>query len=114
MKFEFGIYTDVTELAFEVNPAYQQNGYTKIYLCSDTHVFWLARLLSNTNAEYEHEDGVYLLERNNLPVSYKGEPLTISKARQLLKDDDLQNWDFEEYQDPADAISDLDGGFGLN
>ena len=44
MKFEFGVYTDVTELAFEVNPAYQQNGYTKIYLCSDTHVFWLVAL----------------------------------------------------------------------
>lgn len=38
----------------------------KLYICQDTHDFWICRVLSNLNEQYDYEDGKWLIERNKI------------------------------------------------
>ena len=114
MKFEFAKYTEVTKLAFKVNPEYQANCYERIFLCCDTKVFWIARILKGYGEDYEEVEGSYIVERNKKDKWAKPEKLNTSKATKILASDDFENWDYEVYDCLEDAIESLDDGFGIN
>jgi hypothetical protein len=113
MKFEFAKYTEITDFAHKVNPEYQSSGYTRIFICPDVCTFWLCRLLPNTNEEYEEEEGVFVMERNNIEKEDKLETLTKKRLTQILEDDDFSNWDVFEAQSEEEAVELLDDGFGI-
>lgn len=113
MKFEFAKYTEITDLAFEVKPSYKNDGYIRFFICTDVNDFWFVRVLENTNEEYAIEEGVFLLERNNIGKT-KTETLNINKVKKLIEEDDLSNWDIQQYDTMEELIEDLDAGFGIN
>lgn len=114
MVFNFGKYTEVTDFAFKVSPEYTKHGYIRFFICSDVWDFWFVRILANTNEEYEHEEEFYLMERNKIPMDFKCQKLTISKLRQIIREDDFSNWDFIGSEDLDGLIDDIDDGFGIN
>ena len=83
-------------------------------MCLDVNDFWIIRVMEGFNEDYEREDGVYLLERNKIPKDSKRQTLSLTKAIELIKEDDFSNWDVEEYTYLDELIEDIDGGFGLN
>lgn len=114
MKFEYAKYTDVTELAFEMNPLYAENGYVKVFMCEDTKVFWISRVLKGFDEEYEHDENSYLVERKRIDKFDRIEKLSVGKAKRLLKSDELENWDYYQFDSLEEAIESIDGGYGLN
>ena len=108
MKFEFAKYTDVTELAFEVNPEYEKNSYVKVFLCEDTKVFWISRVLKGFDEEYEVNPDSYLVERERIDKITRAEKLKLSRAKAILKDDNLDNWDYYQFDSLDDAIESID------
>ena len=114
MKFEFAKYTDVTKLAFEVNPEYEKNSYVKVFLCEDTKVFWISRVLKGFDEDYEENPDSYLVERECIDKITRAEKLKLSRAKAILKDDNLDNWDYYQFDSLDDAIESIDGGYGLN
>lgn len=113
MKFEFAKYTEITDLAFEVNPDYKNEGYIRFFICPDVHDFWFVRILEGYNEEYEKEEGCYLLERNNVEKRSKHDTLTVERVKSIIKNDAGDNWDILEGYDLDDLIDALDGGFGI-
>lgn len=113
MKFEFGKYTEVTELAMKVNSQYNTDGYIRLFMCADVWDFWLCRVMENCNENYEREEGCYLLERNKIAMDRKGQPLTIKKATEILENDDFENWDIKSSYDLDYIIEMIDGGWGI-
>ena len=115
MKFEFAKYTEITDLYKKYSTDLQEgDGYTRFFICLDVNDFWIVRVLEGFNAEYEKEEGTFLMERNNVQKESKKQDLSLSKVIELVKEDDFSNWDIIEYFDMTDLIDDLDGGFGLN
>ncbi len=115
MKIEFGVYTDITELYKKHSTSLSDgDGYIRFFICNDVFTFWLIRIIENHNADYEFEEGVYILERNNIEKEFKGEELTINKIIDIIKNDEFDNYDVDEYYDFDEMISDIDGGYGIN
>lgn len=114
MLFEFAKYTEVTELAHKVNPAYKSNNYSRVFLCSDTKGVWLSRILEGVNGDYESCEGVYLVERDYIEHNRKHEKLSLARAQQILVDDEFENWDYVECGSLEDALEVIDGGYGIN
>jgi hypothetical protein len=114
MKFEFAKYTEITELYKKHGNLQEGDGYIRFFICLDTNDFWLIRVIEGVNEEYEREEGVYLLERNNIRKESKGQDLSLSKVIELIKADEFDNWDIKEYSDLDELIEDIDGGYGLN
>ena len=113
MKFEFGKYTEVTSIAHEMNSDYEDMSCVRVFICPDVWDFWFVRVLENINEDYEHEEGVYLIERNKVDMDYKGQELTYGKVIQLIKEDDFSNWDVVQCDSMEDVIDVLDDGFGV-
>jgi hypothetical protein len=114
MEFKFAKYTEITDLALEVNPEYKKAGYTRIFICPDVWDYWLVRILPNYNEEYEPEEGVHILERNKVEKLHRGEELTMRKLKAILIEDDFSNYDLETGHHIEDMITDMiDGGFGI-
>lgn len=111
--FEFAKYYDITDVAKEHN-SLSYKDYEKIFICVDTWDYWIARIMKNTNDEYEHEEGVFLIERNKIEKSTKSSG--IDSKKQLLKildEDDLSNWDNLQCDSLGNAIEQLEDGFGI-
>ena len=113
MEFKFGKYTDVTAIAFEVNPQYQVNNYVGVFLCCDTDNVWLSRIMADTNGEYEHCKGCYVVERDKIDSDHKHQDLTRRRALKILRNDEFDNWDFTSHASLDDAIKVIDGGYGI-
>jgi len=113
MEFKFAKYTEITALAFEVNPSYKDDSYTRFFICPDVTDFWFVRILAGYNKDYEKEEGCFLLERNNIPKDRKSDKLTLSKVKQIIQEDCGDNWDIEESHDINELIEMLDDGFGI-
>lgn len=114
MKFEFAKYTDVTGLAFKVNPEYEANHYERVFLCCDTKVFWIARILKGFGEDYEAIEGSYIVEREQLDKNAKSERLTFLQASSILINDSFENWDYTVCDSIEEAIELIDGGYGIN
>jgi hypothetical protein len=113
MKFEFGKYSEVTELAHRVNGEYKMNGYTRIFMCPDVNDVWLARILPGFNEDYEREEGCFLLERDKIPHETKGQELTANRAQRILREDSFDNWDILQGYSEKELLDNLDDGFGI-
>ncbi len=112
--FEFGKYTEITDFVLSFMPNHYTQGYIRYFICADVLDFWLIRVQKDVNDEYEPEDGVFLLERDKIAMDHKGEKLTITKVKEIIENDDLSNWDNQQYDNLEDLIDDIDGGFGIN
>lgn len=112
MTFEFAKYTEITDYVRERRPDMFDGGYTRFFICPDVNDFWLARILTNTNKRYNHEDGVFLMERNNISKS-KRENLTMRRLAQIIDEDDGSCWDQEEAESEQECIEMIDGGWGI-
>lgn len=148
MNIEFAKYYNVTSV---LNSLLKKEGklisYTKdycegVYICMDTHDFWVSRILKDMNEEYEEEKGTYLIERNKIDkyslIDYMNDidtseekweatdrkelhyifsnlPINELIKYVILYDDDqgLENWDNIECDSLEEAIETIDGGFGI-
>lgn len=142
---EFGKFYKVTENLNKLIENKEVYSYTKdyckdLFICEDTHDFWVCRILKNMNEEYEEEEDIYLLERNKINkydflnfmdrdnedkidcnINKKTLELFISclgtteiiNSIIKLDDEGLENWDAKEYYDYDEIIEDIDGGFGI-
>lgn len=140
---EFGKYYNVTEKVNQmVNDnklcGYSENNYKGVFICMDTHVFWVARILKGYNSDYETQDDCWLIERNKIDkyelIQYVEKDNADIATRQerdyfikncmslkdiienlLLMDDEkcLENWDNYECDSYDEAVNVLDDGFGI-
>lgn len=116
MKFEFGIFTEVTKLAKSVAPN-KYDIYEKVYICPDTRNWWIVGIQKDINDEYEKEEGTWLCERAN--VDYPTEKCTQKYLNKkcvegVLAEWDCCCWDNFEVSTLEEAIEQIDGGFGIN
>lgn len=117
LEFEFAKYTEVTDLALELNSSYSESKgcpYVRFFICEDVWDIWYVRIQANTNEEYEYEEGCYIMERNNIEKRSKSDNLTLKKVKEIIENDDFSNYDVYEGFDIEDLIDDLDDGFGIN
>lgn len=145
---EFAKYYNVTNKLNEMLEKKEQIlfSYTKdyckgLFICEDTHDFWICRILENTNEDYDQEEGKYLIERNKIDKYEFCEFLKEQKNDDsdindrwtrdfyidkcfpindiietlILMDDDkgLENWDNKECDSYEEAIEVLDNGYGI-
>ena len=116
MKLEFGKYTDVTNLAKEVNPDYLGD-YYKVYICPDTENWWLACVQKDINDDYEREVGTYLIERDLIEYDtpkLRNEFLSKENVVNVLKNRNGDFWDATEFSSFEDVVDSVDGGYGIN
>jgi len=112
MKFEFGKYTEVTKLAHSINPEYTNNNYSRIFICWDTNVFWLARILPGVNMEYENDSHSFLLERERIDKD-RTDNLGYKSVKNILQNDSFENWDCVDATSESELIDIIDGGYGI-
>ncbi len=113
MNFEFAKYTEITDYALKHNPEYEKNGYIRFFICPDVNDFWLVRIMKDTNEQYEREEGCFLMERDKIQKDEKGQNLSLRKLKQIIENDEMENWDVKESFDLQDLIKDIDDGFGI-
>lgn len=112
-----------------------------LYICEDTHDFWISRVLKDINSEFEQEEGKWLVDRNKLNkydfVDFLKEKMnddseindrhtrdyyidkcfdinTIIENLILMDDNNgLESWDNYETDSLEEAIKTIDGGYGI-
>lgn len=111
-----------------------------VYVCMDTHDFWICRILEGYNDEYEQEEGSWLVERNKICkydlisfIEENAEKKFNVKNRQdrdrifdniftdkliewVIKYDDeqgLENWDNLQEYSLEECVNAIDGGYGI-
>ncbi len=143
---EFAKYYNVTDKMNQLIDqgklcCYQKDSYKELFICSDTHDFWICRLQEGYNSVYEQEEGKWLIERNKIDKyefceflkkqKNDDSPITKRWSRDyyidkcfsveeiietvILMDDDqgLEGWDILECDSKEEAIESIDGGFGI-
>lgn len=142
---EFAKYYDVTTKMNELITkgevfSYEEGFYKKLYICMDTHDFWVCRVLEGYNSEFEEKKGKWLVERNKIDkydfielleektnkkykISNRFErdtlidTLPVNRVIEyvILIDDEkgLEGWDNIECDSFEEAIEAIDGGFGI-
>lgn len=73
---EFAKYYNVTKLVDEMikkneidsYPIEEDDKFVGVYVCMDTNDFWISRISKDVNEDYDHEEGIYLVERNKISV----------------------------------------------
>ena len=117
MDFRFGIYTEVTDLVFEMYPEYKYDGYERFFICPDTHDFWVIRILKGYGEDYEVKEGSFLLERNKIDRhQFAGRNVTVLQVRKVITLDreDGGNWDYVSSDDIDNLINEyVDSGYGV-
>jgi hypothetical protein len=121
--------------------SYEKGFYKGLYICKDTHDFWISRVLEGYNSEFEQEDGKWLVERNKIDKydfceflkEKKNDDSIITDRRTrdyyidecfqdevimetlILMDDDkgLEGWDNYECDSYEEAVEAIDGGYGI-
>lgn len=146
---DFAKYYDATKLVDDMRrneeidsyPTRENDKFVGVYVCMDTNDFWISRISKDLNADYDHEEGTYLVERNKFDIYavadklfelYKKRlPTTLNKhachryfdkfkskdiCRAVIFLDDfdgLSNWDNYEANSLEEAIDIIDGGYGI-
>lgn len=143
---EFAKYYDVTDKMNELIDRGEVFCYTKgyckkLYICMDTHDFWISRVQEGYNKEFEQQEGKWLIERNKInkyafceflkekktddsPITdiwtrdyYIDECFKIDEIIEavILMDDDngLEVWDTCECDSFEEVEETIDGGFGI-
>lgn len=122
-------------------PTETKDKFVGVYVCMDTNDFWISRISKDLNKYYNHEEGIYLVERNKFDIYTvadklfelyeKRVPTTLNKnicheyfdkfkvkdiCRAVIMLDDwdgLCNWDNCEEKSLEAAIDIIDGGYGI-
>lgn len=143
---EFAKYYNVTNKLNEMLSregvlfGYKKDSCKGLYVCMDTHDFWICRIIEGYNSEYEQEEGKWLIERNKIDkydfIEFTKEKinddsevnnrheresfinrLELSQIIEflILMDDDngLENWDNYEADTLNEAIEVIDDGYGI-
>lgn len=113
MGFEFGKFTEITDIAFKENSEYEANKYIRAFICPDVWDFHLIRILKGYGEDYENDEDSYIMERNKIPMDRKCHGLTIRKVREIVQEDCFDNWDYYQSYDLNELIDRVDGGFGI-
>jgi len=117
MEFEFAKYTEITDLAFEVNPNYKNEGYVRFFICPDVWDFWFVRILKGQENDdeqgYIENENNYILERDKVEMNSKGEKLTVKRVKEIISNDSGESWDLEQSEDIDELIEMLDDSFGI-
>ena len=116
MEFRFGMYTEVTDLMFEMYPSLKNDGYERFFICPHTNDYWVCRILKGFDKEYGGDEDSYLLERNKIERWHeKNVDYTLSRIKKALTMDfeDGGNWDFEQSYNVDELIEMIDGGYGI-
>lgn len=104
MNTKYSLFTDVSDLAHKLNPEYQANGYSKVFVGDRGDSFLVARLATNINEHFEEEEGVYLVEINVIDKENLADTLTDENTRKLLVDDSFDNWEYESFDSEKNAL----------
>ena len=142
---KFAKYYNVTNKMNELinkGELFSYAGYCKeLYICMDTHDFWISRVLEGYNSEFEQEPGKWLIERNKIDKyefceflkkkrnddsditdrwtrdDYIAKCFSVNEILEalILMDNDagLESWDNLECDSHEEVIEALDGGFGI-
>lgn len=143
---EFAKYYDVTDTMNKLIDegklfSYTKDCYQKLYVCMDTHDFWISRVLEGYNSDFEEAPGKWLIERNKIdkyefceflkeqkeddsPIAdrwtrdyYIDKCFSVDEIIEtlILMDDDkgLEGWDNCECNSLEEAEQVIDGGFGI-
>ena len=138
---KFAKYYDVTNIMNQLIDenkltSYQKEEFEKLYICNDTHDFWVVRVIEGYNSAYEKEDGMYLIERNKINkydfCKFINDEVNITNKFErenfidalnldfiirnvLIMDDELglENWDNIECDSLEEVIDVIDGGYGI-
>ena len=112
---EFAKYTEATTLANQLDTIDYYKGVHSVWVCRDTHDYWIVKIHENLNEDYEKEEGTWLVERNKLPHYKRLAPsITTDIKRAIRLDlDDCGGWDSQEHDSLEDCLEAIDGGFGL-
>lgn len=111
MEFEFGKYTEITDFAHKISEPHK--AYDRIFICPDVTDFWLVRVQKGINEDYEEEEGVWLAERDKISKDFRTEKLSVNRVREIIENDQFENWDLKEYRRLKDLIDDLADIFGI-
>lgn len=144
---EFAKFYDVAEIVKKMIlngelENYSYSNFKGVYVCMDTNDFWVCRVSEGHNANYQKEEGKFLVERNKIDkydiVDFyikrnENNDNTYSIGRKtrdvfldslemedliktvLIFDDDngLENWDDYECGNLEEAIEIIDDGYGI-
>lgn len=143
---EFAKYYNITKTLNKMIEEKKLDCYTKdycqgLFICMDTHDFWLCRILEGYNEEFEQEEGKFLIERNKIDkydfIEFVKEKINddseinnrqnrdyyIDKCLNLntiienliFMDDDngLESWDNYKTDSYEEAIDIIDGEYGI-
>lgn len=113
-KTKFGIYVECTTLAKKLDKYDMYLGVHSVWVCRDTHDYWIAKVHENLNDEYESEEGTWLIERNKIDHEHIGSnsPTDLSRAIKLDLDDGC-NWDNFQCDSYVNVIDVLSQSFGV-
>lgn len=108
MNEHFGKYVEVTEFAKQHNPEFKT--YERIFVCRDTHDYWIAMINKDVNEDFETQEGTWLIERNK--ISNYG---IRSHRRAVIKhaDEGFEGWDSYEADSLEEALEVIDGCHGV-
>jgi len=138
----YNVISVLNEMLEEENKlfSYQKDYCQGLYICMDTHDFWICRILEGYNEEFEQEEGSWLVERNKIDkydllefiqqddedkleiTSRHSRDVAIDsfEVKDLIKyvilyDDDkgLEGWDNTQCDGLDECIKVIDGGFGI-
>ena len=114
-EFEFAVYTEITDLAFELRPELKEEGYERFFICEDIHDIWFVRILKgmrDTGADFVKDENNYLLERNMIFKNYVH--FTEALAKEIILEDCGETYDNFQSYDLSELIESLNDGFGIN
>ena len=113
LKFEFPKYTEITDLAFAVNPQYKREKYSRFFVCDDVKTIWFIRVIPGMNEEYEEDSSKILVERVNIEKRNRIQ-LSVNKLIKIIEDDNGDNYDCRDYNNIEDVIESLSDIYGIN
>jgi len=114
MKFEFAKTTNVTTYAFTNNSEYENNGYVSVFITPDVNDVWLVRLRKEVRYGHGAIEGSYIVERDKISNDYKGQDMNVNRLKNIIVDDEFENWDYYVFDNYDEAIERIDGGYGFS
>lgn len=145
MGMKFAIYYNVTKILEDLIKeetlySYKDAEVQELYICSDTHVFWISRIYKDINEDFENEEGIWLIERNQIDKydiinfieekegkkynvrnrHYREDVLDSYDINELIEyvikcDDEkgMESWDNLQRDSLEECIEELSDGYGI-
>jgi len=106
---EFGITYDVTDLAKSLDREY--TFFEKIFIFVDDFVFWINRIKSGVNSDYEEKEGAFILEYEKIRKKQLSCTInTLAELKEILKNATFDNDMLQDMPDLKSCIKEVNGG----